>query len=139
MWVADVGQNAIEEIDHVVNGGNYGWNVMEGTQGYKDNPDADKSEMIPPIFEYVQDESRSITGGYVYTGDDIPDLVGKYIYGDFISGKIWALWLDAQGQVHNQLLVDTDLKISSFGVDAKGELRIVDLLGKVYRLQITQD
>ena len=83
LWVADVGQNAWEEIDIVENGGNYGWNVMEGAHGYKDNPDVDPAALIPPIWEYAHgDHNDCITGGYVYSSDAIPDLKGRYIYGD---------------------------------------------------------
>jgi glucose/arabinose dehydrogenase len=134
LWVADVGQNKIEEIDLVENGGNYGWSIMEGTHGYKDAGNADTSSFVPPIWEYEHDASECITGGYVYTSGNIPDLVGRYIYGDFESGIIWALWFDADGAVHNEQLIDTNLLISSFGIDANGDLRIMDLKGKVYRI-----
>jgi glucose/arabinose dehydrogenase len=138
LWVADVGQNAREEIDIVENGGNYGWNVMEGTRDYKDNPDVDMAALIPPIWEYAHgDHNDCITGGYVYSSDAIPDLMGRYIYGDFESGRIWCLWIDGGGEVHNQELLDTDLLISSFGIDEHGDIRIVDLNGKVYRLMVS--
>lgn len=135
-WVADVGQDTMEEIDQVISGGNYGWSVMEGTLPYKDVPGADTAAMIPPIWEYRHDQGESVTGGYVYAGSAIPDLKGRYIYGDFISGRIWALWLDADGNAQNELLLESGLRISSFGLDADGGLRIVDLGGKVYRLEI---
>ena len=134
LWVADVGQNKIEEIDIVENGGNYGWSIMEGTSSYKDAGDIDTSSFIPPIWEYSHDASECITGGYVFASDNIPDLVGRYIYGDFESGIIWALWFDEDGQVQNEELIDTKLLISSFGIDAGGDLRIIDLNGKIYRL-----
>ena len=134
LWVADVGQNKIEELDLVENGGNYGWSIMEGTSSYKDAGDIDTSSFIPPIWEYSHDASECITGGYVFASDNIPDLVGRYIYGDFESGIIWALWFDEDGQVQNEELIDTKLLISSFGIDAGGDLRIIDLNGKIYRL-----
>ena len=109
---------------------------MEGTSAYKSNPDVNPDDLTPPIWEYDHNVGDCITGGYVYQSDRIPDLQGRYIYGDFTEGTIWALWMDANGQVHNQLLLDTSLLISSFGMDANGDLRIVDLSGKVYRLQV---
>jgi glucose/arabinose dehydrogenase len=135
LWAADVGQNKMEEIDLIINGGNYGWSVMEGTLAYKSLPGIDQSGMISPIWEYDHSQGISITGGYVYAGDQIPALKGRYVYGDYGSGRIWSLWIDGNRQVHNELLLDTDLKISSFGIDALGELRIVDLRGKIYLLQ----
>jgi glucose/arabinose dehydrogenase len=135
LWVADVGQDKREEIDLVENGGNYGWNVMEGTLDYKKNPKVDKAELLPPIWEYNHNPNECITGGYVYTGDRLPELRGRYIYGDYVSGKIWALWFDANGLAQNQELLDTSLGISSFGMAADGEIRIVDLAGKIYRLR----
>jgi len=138
LWVADVGQNDWEEIDLVENGGNYGWSVMEGTHTYKDNTGVDAALLSPPIWEYPHaDHNDCITGGYVYNGDAIPELRGRYIYGDFESGRIWCLWIDADVTVQNQELLDTDLLISSFGIDAQGELRIIDIKGKVYRLTVS--
>jgi len=138
LWAADVGQNKIEEIDIIVKGGNYGWNVMEGTLIFEDNPDIDKAVLIPPVFEYNHDEGYSITGGYVYSGEAIPDLQSRYIYGDYGTGRIWALWFDAEGIVQNQLLIDTDYNISSFGINADGELRVMDLSGGVYSFKVME-
>ncbi len=134
LWAADVGQGDIEEIDLILSGQNYGWNVMEGTRIFKDNPDVDLSTLIAPVWEYDHEQGRSITGGYVYASNLIPDLQDRYIYGDFISGKIWALWIDPDGQVQNQEILDTDLKISSFGLASDGDLRIIDLQGQIYKL-----
>lgn len=130
---ADVGQDKIEEINIIEGGGNYGWNIMEGTEIYgktKNIPD----KLIPPIWEYNRSGGRSVTGGYTYFGTENPSLLGAYIYGDFISGKVWALWIDEQTNVENYELLDTDLMISSFGIDENSELYIVDFKGKIYRL-----
>ncbi len=77
---------------------------------------------------------NSITGGSVYYGDDIPALKGAYIYGDFGTGMIWALWLDDNLSTENKLLLDSDLRISSFGIDQNNELYAVDYQGKIYKL-----
>lgn len=134
LWAADVGQNKIEEIDLIVNGGNYGWSAKEGTQDYKSVAGIDISSLIPPIWEYDHSLGASVTGGYVYAGSQFPALLGAYIYGDFGSGRIWALWIDESQTVHNALILDTELNIASFGTNANNELLIVDLRGKIYRL-----
>ena len=133
LWAADVGQDAMEEIDQVQSGGNYGWSAMEGTLDYKDVPGVETDALIPPVWEYGHDQGESVTGGYVYEGERIADLAGRYIYGDFVSGRIWALWADENGQMQNAELLASDLNIASFGLDAEGEIRIVDLAGRIYR------
>lgn len=136
LWLADVGQNKIEEINWIESGQNYGWNIKEGTSEFNSDSSVDSTELINPIFEYLHSEGESITGGFVYYGNENPDLTGSYIYGDFISGKIWALTKpDATTAAENVELVDTDLMISSFGVTQDGELVIIDYSGKLYRLE----
>lgn len=133
LWTGDVGQNKIEEIDVVELGGNYGWNLFEGTDCF--SGDCNESGLIDPIFEYAQDnDDRSITGGYVYRGSDNVSLQGKYIYGDFVSGKIWAL--DEDGS-KNALLSESGLSIASFGTDADQELYICAFNGSIYKFQET--
>lgn len=134
LFAADVGQNTMEEINLIEKGSNYGWNIMEGTLEYKAHDVVDAAALKKPIWEYDHSLGQSITGGYTYYGEENPSLNGVYIYGDFISGKIWGLWLDEDKQVENVELQDTDLMISSFGVDEQGELVIVDFNGKLYKL-----
>ena len=134
LWAGDVGQDRIEEVDRIVNGGNYGWNVLEGTLKYKNLSGVDRTTLIPPVWEYKHPVGEAITGGFVYDGSLLTHAKGTYVYGDYLTGLIWALWFDTDQTVRNQLLLDTKLLISSFGVDALGELRVVDLTGKVYRL-----
>lgn len=135
--VADVGQNELEEIDLIVNGGNYGWNIYEGTSPYKSNPSVDTDTLIMPIHEYPRNEGKSITGGYVYYGNNNASLAGTYVYGDFVSGKIWALWFGKSMEVKNYELLSSELNISSFGLDQDGEIYIIDFNGKIYRLTET--
>jgi len=130
---ADVGQGEIEEIDLIISGGNYGWNRFEGSRTYN-NQDLPENHILP-VYEYPHSEGRSITGGFTYYGSEMKSLRGAYIYGDFISGTIWALWLDEEKKAQNYELLDTDLMISSFGIDLKGELYIVDFQGKIYALK----
>jgi glucose/arabinose dehydrogenase len=134
LWAADVGQNRREEIDIIEKGKNYGWRIMEGTLEYSPSPAFKIEDLQPPLWEYGRSLGGCIIGGYVYYGKSTPSLQGAYVYGDYISGKIWALWLDDQKNARNQELVDTDLQISSFGLDENQELYIVDFKGKLYKL-----
>ena len=125
LWAADVGQNKFEEVDRIVLGGNYGWNVREAKHCF--NAETCASEgFIDPVVGYGRDEGVSITGGYVYRGTRLPSLVGKYIYGDFSTGRIWAVDKTADGSFVPLLLLETDLKISTFGQDAEGEVYVLD-------------
>jgi glucose/arabinose dehydrogenase len=133
MWTGDVGQNAYEEVDIVEKGENYGWNIMEGTHCYEPETGCDRSGLVLPIVEYPREEGVSVTGGFVYRGSDVPALEGKYVYADYASGKIWALTFDDKEAVENELLSNSDLAISSFGVDRESELYICAFDGKIYR------
>ena len=135
LWAADVGQNRIEEIDIIRSGGNYGWRIMEGSLCYPASASCDQEGLILPVFEYAHPIGNSITGGYAYYGNAIPDLYGAYVYGDFGTGALFALWPDADQTVQdNRLLMDTGLPISSFGLDQYGELYVVDFGGKLYKI-----
>ncbi|QXD17100.1 PQQ-dependent sugar dehydrogenase [Rhodocaloribacter litoris] len=132
LWLADVGQNAWEEVDLVEKGGNYGWNVMEGTHCFNPPSGCDDTGLIPPVWEYDHSLGASITGGYVYRGAAVPELAGKYVYADFISGRVWALTYDGTRATSEQLL-DTSLGIASFGLDEQGELYLCAFDGRIYR------
>jgi glucose/arabinose dehydrogenase len=134
LLVADVGQNAIEEIDIVENGGNYGWNIMEGTQCYA-STECENSSLIDPLWEYGHNVGTSITGGYVYRGARLAQIYGKYIFGDFTSGRIWALEFQSEVPVNNTELFDLSISISSFGVDENQELYIISYAGSIYSLE----
>lgn len=133
LWVADVGQNKIEEIDIIEKGYNYGWNVMEGSLCYSPSIGCNQTDLTLPIFEYGHDVGISITGGYVYRGSKISTLYGYYLYGDYGSGRIWALFYN-DSIVQNHLLVDSPLNIVSFGVDQENELYICAFDGKIHKL-----
>jgi glucose/arabinose dehydrogenase len=130
IWAADVGQDELEEIDLIEKGGNYGWNILEGSSCYQET-ECDATDLIVPLYEYGHSNNdKSVTGGYVYRGNALPNLKGYYIYGDFISGRIWAL--DQAG--NNKLLLETGLNISSFGIDENNELYMCSFDGKIYKL-----
>ena len=137
LWAADVGQNRIEEIDIIQKGKNYGWNIMEGSQCYPPDTNCDTTRFVKPIWEYGHDLGQSVTGGFVYQGTNVPELIGAYIYADYVSGRIWSLRYDGQNPSINTLLIDTPLKISSFGIDKNNELYICAFDGKVYKFTPT--
>lgn len=132
LWVADVGQNSWEEVDRVVAGGNYGWNIREGTHCY--SGDCKKPGLINPVVEYSHAEGCSITGGYVYRGSVIPSLQGTYLFGDYCSGSIWGVNSIARTGVDKRILFKTDMNIASFGEDNEGEIYVVDLKGRVFKI-----
>lgn len=127
LWVGDVGQNRIEEIDRIEKGGNYGWNIREGTAPYRPRGRG-SAGLIDPVAEYEHDLGCSVTGGYVYRGADIPALSGTYVFGDFCSGRIWGLFGESGAPVLRQLL-DSDLTISSFAEGHDGSLYVLDWRG----------
>jgi glucose/arabinose dehydrogenase len=138
--VADVGQDAWEEIDLVRAGGNYGWNVREGRHCFAPSEGCATKGLTDPIYEYGHDAGRSITGGYVYRGRKIPALAGRYVFGDFVSGRIWALVLPPVG-AEDRPATDVaalglwPILISTFGQDPDGELYVGDFGRKaVYRI-----
>ncbi|MBD3403907.1 glucose sorbosone dehydrogenase [candidate division GN15 bacterium] len=136
LWAADVGQNRIEEIDLIVPGGNYGWNIMEGTECYNAS-DCDTTGLILPVAEYTHEMGQSITGGYVYRGERVPELTGMYIYADFMTGRIWGLRYE-NDTAETALLMNSGLTIASFGVDQNDELYMTVFDGKIYRFAPAQ-
>jgi len=132
LWVADVGQGRQEEIDLVEKGKNYGWNIMEGTLTYSTGSQVG---LELPVWEYSHAEGIAVIGGYVYHGSSLAGLNSKYIYGDYGSGKIWALQYDGVAAPVNTLLADTGINISSFGVDEHNELYFCSLSGEIYLLK----
>lgn len=137
LWTGDVGQNAIEEIDIVEKGKNYGWRIKEGNNCYARMSECNEieSSVTRPVWTYAQgNDGYSVTGGRVYRGKTLTDLVGKYIFGDYVSGKIWALTYDGKTVTKNDLLTNVST-VSAFGEDTNGELYICDYsAGKIYVL-----
>lgn len=136
LFIADVGQNAWEEIDFQplasLGGENYGWRPMEGTHCFNPSSGCLNSSFKLPILEYSHnDGSCSVTGGYRYRGIRMPSLRGAYFYGDFCTGKLW-VGTQSNETWTSRLLLQTSMQISSFGEDLNGELFVVDLRGGVY-------
>lgn len=134
LWTADVGQNAYEEINIIYSGKNYGWNILEGEHCYESENCEEPNNYGAPIHEYNHSLGRSVTGGYVYRGSSLKSLQGKYIYADFISGKIWALSFNNNEFVKNEQIAETDLRITSFGIDSSNELYFCAFDGNLYSI-----
>lgn len=138
LFAADVGQNSLEEVDLISKGGNFGWNVMEGSQCFPPGTPCNTGGLIPPIAEYGHDAAGgiSVIGGYVYRGSAIPGLAGTYVFGDLASGRVWGLAEDPQGNWQITLVLSHNLTVSSFGQDSAGELYMVDYAnGAILRLR----
>ncbi len=131
LWVADVGQNEVEEIDVVEPGGNYGWNRIEGDRCYPSGGQCDVADTMPPVATYRRDEGCSVSGGFVYRGEGVPALYGSYIYGDFCSGRIWALPVDlGSGPV---VIAESGRRIAAFG-QWGGEIYVLSFDAPVMRI-----
>ncbi len=131
LWVGDVGWEKMEMIFKVRSGGNYGWSVTEGSQPVKPDDTRGPTPVLAPTAEHPHTEACSITGGFTYRGRRLKGLVNAYVYGDFVTGKIWGL--REQDNWHREL-TDTTLSIICFCIDAKSELYVVDHNGPIYRL-----
>lgn len=136
LYLADVGQNAWEEINvqpaDSTGGENYGWNAFEGFHAYSGAAPA--SAVVDPILEYSHENGWcSVTGGYVYRGELVPDLQGYYLYGDYCTGTLWAAAPTASGAWESVISLETGRQISSFGEDEAGELYLVDYEGVVLK------
>jgi len=130
-------ESQLEEINVIEKGKNYGWNIMEGTQCYNSAIECDKTGLELPIYEYNHSLGNAIVGGFIYRGTQLTELYGKYIYGDYASGLIWALSTNNFDVQNNTILVASGLILSSFSVDQNNELLVCALDGKIYRLTST--
>lgn len=133
LYIADVGQNSIEEVNlqksNSKGGENYGWRCYEGNFPYNSEGCQEKSNYITPIFEYDHQEGRcSITGGFVYRGNTYPTFEGKYFYGDFCSGQLYYAE-NVANKWRQTLAAKTTYSISTFGQDTQNELYVADYRG----------
>ena len=134
LWVGDVGQNDWEEIDRVERSMNYGWREREGAHCF--NPASGCSTaFVDPITEYGRSDGNSVTGGYVYRGSSIPDLLGHYVYADFGSGRVWTIPANSVQGTPGLEQLATGNSIASFAEDNDGELYLLDFgPGEIYRI-----
>jgi glucose/arabinose dehydrogenase len=137
LYIADVGENAWEEIDFLSSGSpagsNFGWNYFEGTHRYQGKPPPDQV-LVEPIFQYDHSKGCSITGGAVYRGEALPEWQGVYVYGDYCQGHVWALLRQPDSSLENQLHEKVSAYITGFGQDQDGELYLVDIGGEIFKL-----
>jgi glucose/arabinose dehydrogenase len=134
LWIADVGQSAREEINRVrledLPGANFGWALREGSMSFQgDEPD----DHLAPIHDYAHGPGCSVTGGHVYRGSALPELVGAYVFSDWCDGELRVL-LDDRGTVVAHPLGLAGERVVGFGRDADGELLVLELSGRVLRL-----
>ena len=130
LWAGDVGQHDWEEIDLVEVGGNYGWRIMEGKHCYNPAQDCPTERLILPVTEYANAGGRcAVTGGYVYRGRQVSSIKGTYVFGDFCSGEIFGL-----RETNQEVLLDSNLQISSFGEDEDGEMFVLGHSGSIHRI-----
>ena len=133
LYIADVGQNAWEEVNiFTTPGTNYGWNLMEADRCFKTPCDA--GGLTPPIHSYSHDQGCSITGGYVYRGQTMPALQGRYLFSDFCSGTLMSLRY-RDGSAQDLTTANATFgQVTSFGQDATGELYLLTIDGNVAKL-----
>lgn len=147
LYIADVGQNSLEEINFQpassAGGENYGWNIFEGSLPYQPRRITPRN-LVFPIYEYDHSIGQSVTGGYVYRGE-VDELTGTYFFGDFTAGKIWSFRYENDEiteftdrteelvQAENSGTID---QLASFGEDAAGNIYLVDLDGEIFRLEV---
>jgi glucose/arabinose dehydrogenase len=143
LWVADVGQRTIEEINRLPaaqgagRGANLGWSRMEGTRPFQGGPEP--PDHVPPVFEYGHDEGCSVTGGVVYRGSDIPALVGSYLFSDYCEPELRAVQVRDGDVVHRRLGVSpAGGSVVSFGEGPDGEVYVLSLSGPVSRIVAAQ-
>ena len=136
LYLGDVGQNKLEEVDFLPagarGGANFGWNAFEGSERYT-LLGATFSEPVAPVAEYTHDDGCSVTGGYVYRGEGIPALRGVYLFSDYCSGTLWGMRKAGDAWSTEKILA-TGLRVTSFGEDEAGELYLVDHGGSVVRI-----
>jgi glucose/arabinose dehydrogenase len=138
LWAGDVGQQNWEEVNRIDAGGNYGWKTMEGSEcirliGATGRATCDRTGLIPPRTAYDHSQGCSITGGYVYRGEGMPELQGYYIYADFCTGNIWAV--DTESEVSAPILISaSEARVSSFTELPDGELLLLTYDQAIYKL-----
>jgi uncharacterized repeat protein (TIGR03806 family) len=135
LWVGDVGYETWEMIYRIERGGNYGWSIVEGPKPIKPNGKRGPTPILPPVISHPHTEAACIIGGYVYHGRQLGGLQGAYIYGDYITGRIWGLRYDGRQVTWQRELASSRLPLICFAEDPSNELYIMDYGGGLYRLE----
>jgi putative heme-binding domain-containing protein len=136
LWCGDIGWELWEMVHLIKRGGNYGWSAYEASQPIRPELANPLAPITKPIVAHAHSEAASITGGFVYRGKQFPELARGYVYGDFVTGKIWALWYDGQQITRHEEIADTPHSIVAFGEDDAGELYYLHYAGQttIHRL-----
>jgi len=138
MIVADVGQNAFEEINRVSSGDNLGWNIREARHCFPPKSKCNNTNLVDPFFEYPHTMGSSVTGGFIHSSTAIPDITGDYVFADFVSGRMWAVPVPESNPtelVKAKALGQWPFLPSTFAQDEDGRLYVADYgKGTVYRL-----
>lgn len=135
LWLGDVGWQLWEMVYRIEKGGNYGWSIKEGPQVVRPQLTRGPTEIQPPVIAHSRSDAASVTGGFVYRGDRLKDLTGAYIYGDYVTGKIWGLRHDGSKVTWHQELCDTPISIIAFHEDSDGEISFMAYnAGTIHRL-----
>ncbi|MEE2685730.1 MAG: PQQ-dependent sugar dehydrogenase, partial [Planctomycetota bacterium] len=139
LWIGDVGWELYEMVYLVKRGGNYGWSVMEGPQPVRGEIEPGPGPILPPIADHHHVESKSVTGGHVYRGKRLKSLAGAYIYGDYVTGKIWGLKNRGDEVTWHEELASSSLQVIAFGRDREQNFYVLDYAGGIYRLAENPD
>lgn len=128
LWLGDVGWELYEMVHYVEKGGNYGWSVTEGRQSVRPELKRGPTPILPPAIDLPHSMAASVTGGYVYRGKQLPELVGKYVFGDWETRRMWAATWDRESKTVSRMdeLVEPSLRIVCFGETPERELLIMD-------------
>lgn len=126
LWVGDVGWELYEMVYRVRRGGNFGWSIMEGPQPVHPEGRRGPTEILPPAIALSHTDAASVTGGYVYRGQQFPELTGSYIFGDFETRRVWSARFDGEQLTSLTDLVRPSVRLVAFAEDAKGELLLLD-------------
>jgi glucose/arabinose dehydrogenase len=139
LWAGNNGQDLWEQVYLIRKGANYGWSLAEGGHVFQPERRAGPDPIALPAAEHPHSEARSLTGGRVYRGTRLPELIGAYVYGDWSTGRVWGIRHDGTQAAWHRELVDTPLNITGFGTDHTGELYLIDHGGGFYRLEPTTE
>ena len=139
LWVGNNGQDLWEQVYLIEKGANYGWSVTEGGHPFRHQRPPGPDPIRPPAADHPHSEARSLTGGRVYRGRRLPELVGAYVYGDWSTGRVWGIKHDGKGVTWHRQLVDTPFNITGFGTDHAGELYVIDEVTGFHRLDPTTE
>jgi glucose/arabinose dehydrogenase len=135
LWIGDVGQDTLEEIDGVRDGSgaNFGWSAFEGTDRF--NEDQEAPHAVPPVLVYGRDRGCSVTGGYVVRDPELASLYGRYLYGDYCEGELRSFTAKPEAEASDDTALGVEVpSLSSFGEDTEGHVYATSLEGRVYRL-----